>query len=270
MVLTQNEITINSCNLQHKKDDMKDKFTAFLTHLALSAAVAALSIYVVFFIWYPAPLYTAVGVTKIFLILLAVDIAIGPLITFIVYKKDKKSLKFDLTVVALLQLTALGYGMHTVFDGRPAFVVFNVDRFTVTRAHDINTASIENAEKNDNKSAKISWMEPKWVAAVASTDNKRRNEITVSSAMGGADWPELPELFVPLADVKKQMLERAKPLAELRKLHDKEPEIIEELANWKDNEVKWLALRSNAKDMVVLVNASSTAVIEVLDIKPWP
>lgn len=249
---------------------MKDKITALLTHLAISAVVAALAVYVVFFIWYPAPLHTAVGVTHIFLTLLAVDITIGPLITFIVYKKDKKSLKFDLAVVALLQLSALCYGMNTVFVGRPAFVVFNVDRFTVSRAHDLDAVSVEKAEKSGNQLAKVSWLAPKWVGAVSSKDNKRRNEITLSSAMGGADWPELPELFVPLAEVKKQIHDRAKPLVELRKLHEKNAESLEGLAVWKDNEVKWFPLSSNTKDMVVLVDTSSDAVIEVLDIKPWP
>jgi hypothetical protein len=249
---------------------MKNKFTAFLTHLAISGVVAALAMYVVFFIWYPMPLHKAVGVTHIFLILLAVDVTIGPLITFIVYKKGKKSLKFDLAVVALLQLAALSYGMNTVFEGRPAFVVFNVDRFTVSRVHEIDPASAEKAEKSGNESAKISWLRPKWVAALASKDSKRRIDILSTSAMGGADWPQLPELFVPLADVKKQMLERAKPLQELHKLHSNDTLILAALADWKPSEVKWLPLRSNAKDMVVLVDANSAAVIEVLDIKPWP
>jgi hypothetical protein len=249
---------------------MKDKFKAFLVHLGISAVIAALAVCVVFFVWYPAPLQTAVGVTKIFLILLAVDITIGPLITFIVYKKDKNSLKFDLAVVAILQLVALCYGMNTVFVGRPAFVVFNVDRFDVSRAHEIDPKSAEKADNSGNDSAIISWLKPKWVAAVASKDSKRRQEIMFNSVQGGNDWPQLPELFVPLADVKKQILEQAKPLAELRKLHDKEPEIIQELANWKDNEVKWLALRASAKDTVVLVDANSASVIKALDIKPWP
>jgi hypothetical protein len=249
---------------------MKDKLKAFLTHLGISAMVAVLAVYVVFYTWYPAPLHTAVGVTEIFLIVLAVDITIGPLITFIVYKKGKKTLTFDLTVVALLQLAALAYGMNTVFVGRPAFVVYNVDRFSVSRAHEIDPKSAENAEKSHNQSAQLSWLKPKWVGAVGSKDIKRRNEITMSSAMGGADWPELPELFVPLTEVKKEIHERAKPLAELRKLHDKEAEILGELANWKDSEVRWLPLRSNAKDMVVLVDANTDAVIKILDIKPWP
>jgi hypothetical protein len=249
---------------------MREKFKAFLTHLMISAVVAALAIVLVFFVWYPAPLHTAVGVTQIFLIVLAVDVTIGPLVTFIVFKKGKKTLKFDLAVVAILQIAALGYGLHTVFIGRPAFVVFNVDRFTVSRAHELDPTSAGTAEKNNNQSAKESWLQPNWVGAVGSKDQKRKNEITITSALGGADWPQLPELFVPLADVKKLIHERAKPLADLRKLHDQETDVLAELSAWKDTDVKWLPLRSNAKDMVVLVDAKTDEVVETLDIKPWP
>jgi len=263
-------LEINLNLTYNTRNYMKSRIVAFFTHLIISGVVAAMAVYVVFFNWYPAPLHTAVGVTKIFLMLLAIDIIIGPVITFIVYKTGKKTLKFDLTVIALLQLVALGYGMNTVFEGRPAFVVFNVDRFDVSRAHAIDPASAEKAEKIGNESAKISVLQPKWVAAVGSKDAKRRQEILFTSVQGGADWPQLPELFVPLAQVKAQVLVKAKPLQELRKLRGDDPSSLEALASWKDNEVKWLPLRGIKKDMVVLVDASSATVIEVLDINPWP
>lgn len=250
-------------------NNLKDRLTAFLIHLSLSAAIAALSLVVVFFIWYPAPLHTAVGVTQIFLILLAVDITIGPLLTFVVYKKGKKSLVFDLSVIAALQLAALAYGMNTVFEGRPAFVVFSVDRFEISRAYEIDPASMETALKDNNETARISWLQPKWVGAVGSKNPKRHQEILFTSVVGGNDWPQLPELFVPLADVKKQILERAKPLALLRKLHEKDPDDLTTLAGFKDNEVKWLPLVSNAKNMTVLVNANSAEVLDIADIDPW-
>ncbi|NOS75147.1 MAG: type IV pilin accessory protein [Methyloglobulus sp.] len=249
---------------------MKSRFPAFLTHLTISGVVAALAMMVVFFVWYPAPLHTAVGVTQIFLMLLAIDIIIGPVITFIIYKPNKSSLKFDLTVIALLQLSALGYGMNTVFEGRPAFVVFNVDRYTIARAFEIDTASMTKAEKNGNESAKISWFQPKWVAAVASTDSKRRQEIMFSSAMGGADWPLLPELYVPLTQEKSQILKKAKPLEELRRLHSNDASALTDLAVWNDNNVKWLPLIGKVRNMVVLVDAGSAKVIQILDMKPWP
>lgn len=49
------------------------------------------------FIWYPTPLATAVGVTQIFLMMLAIDVTVGPILGFIVYKEGKKTLKMDLT-----------------------------------------------------------------------------------------------------------------------------------------------------------------------------
>ncbi len=250
-------------------NNLKDRFNAFLIHLGISAAIAALALVVVFFIWYPAPLHTAVGVTQIFLILLAVDITIGPLLTMIVFKKGKKSLVFDLTVIAFLQIAALVYGLHTVFEGRPAFVVFSVDRFEVSRAYEIDPKSVETATKAKNETAKISWLQPKWVGALPAKDPDRRQKIMFDSVQGGNDWPQLPELFVPLADVKKQIQERSKALAALRKLRGKDAQALAELNAWKDNEVKWLPLVSNAKNMTVLVDAQTGEVVKIIDVNPW-
>ena len=100
---------------------MKPRYSAFLLHLLISGVIGLIAVCIVFFVWYPDPLQDAVGVTEIFLILLSVDIVIGPLLTLLVYKPGKPSLKFDLSVIALLQLVALCYGMNTVFQGRPAF-----------------------------------------------------------------------------------------------------------------------------------------------------
>lgn len=250
-------------------NNLKDRFYAFLIHLGISAVIAAISMIVVFFIWYPAPLQTAVGVTQIFLILLAVDVTIGPLLTFVVFKKGKPSLKFDLAVIALLQMAALGYGMNTVFAGRPAFVVFAADRFEVSRAYELDPASIKTAEKEKNESAKISWLQPKWVGALPSKDHDRRNKIMFDSVQGGNDWPQLPELFVPLSEVKQPILERSKPLEALRKIHGNDADAQEKLAGLNDSEVKWLPLVSNAKNMTVIVDANSAEVLKILDINPW-
>ncbi|MDO9104029.1 MAG: TfpX/TfpZ family type IV pilin accessory protein [Methylovulum sp.] len=248
---------------------MKNRFYAFLTHLGLSLLVAIMASSIVFLVWYPAPLHEAIGVTQIFLLLLSVDIIIGPVITFIIYQRGKPSLKFDLTVIALLQIAALSYGMHTVFDGRPAFVVFNVDMFEVTRALDIDERSAKKAQADGNPSATVGWS-PRWVGAVASTDSKRRQEIMFSSVQGGADWPQLPELFVPLAQVKAQILKKALPLQELQKLHNNNAELDALLARGQAGPLKWLPLRGKAKDMVVIIDGATADIVEVVNIDPWP
>jgi len=104
---------------------MNPRLKAFAIHLAISALIALAVIGLVFFIWYPAPLHTATGVTQIFLLLLTVDVVLGPLLTLIVYKTGKKTLIMDLTVIALLQLSALAYGVWTVAEDRSAWLSLN-------------------------------------------------------------------------------------------------------------------------------------------------
>jgi len=245
---------------------MKHRFYAFLVHFSLSCTVAGLAVMLVFFCWYPAPLHEAIGVTYIFLMLLAIDITIGPLLTFLVYKPGKPSLKFDLSTIALCQLMAFSYGMMAVFEGRPAFIVFSVDRFDVVRALDIDAGSAKKAETSVKPLAKVSWFKPRWVGAVASPDIERRNEIAFSSLKGGPDWPQLPELYVPLEQLKNPMLTKAKPLAQLKALSGHDYEI---LLKEQGETVKWLPLHSRNKDMTVLINGTTASVIRVIAVDPW-
>jgi hypothetical protein len=245
---------------------MKNRFYAFLIHLLLSGLlVAGVAITLVFFVWYPDPLDQAIGVSDIFLLILAVSITMGPMMTFVVYKKGKPGLKFDLFVIVLIQVAALTYGMLTVFEGRPAFIVFNQDRFDAVRWIDLDAKSVKTAELAGNQSAQASWLSPRWVAAIESTDRKRAEEILFSAVDGGADWPQLPELFVPLEQVKETMLKKAQPLSALAHLDKNAPA----LANLPLDRIKFLPLRSKTKDMAVLIDSESAAVIKIIDIDPW-
>jgi len=138
------------------------RLKAFLLHLAFSTTMALLAMLLVFRLWYPAPLHDAQGVTNIFLMLLLVDVVLGPLLTLLVYKVGKKSLITDLAVIACLQMAALGYGLWTVAEGRPAWIVYNVDRFDVVAAVDIDARHL-NEVPNQYRNA--SWSGPQWVGA---------------------------------------------------------------------------------------------------------
>jgi len=256
---------------------MKDRVYAFLIHLSISFSIAVLVSLLVFYIWYPAPLHEAVGVTTIFLMLMSIDIIVGPIITFLIYKRGKPSLKFDLSTIAVLQLIALCYGIYNVYQGRPAFVVFNVNMFEVTRLIDVDASSLETAKKANNPSAVIGWS-PNWVSAVASQDPKRRQEIMFSSVEGGSDWPQLPELYVPLSQTKDKILEKSKPLQDLQKIYvntkTKDEAVRAKIKTLltKDpkGQTKWLPLRGGAKDMVVLLDGTTAQVLKIVDITPWP
>ena len=73
---------------------MSKRLKFFLSHLFISLIIALLVIGLVFFVWYPSPLAQAVGVIYIFLMLLAIDVVIGPILGILVYKQGKKTLKW--------------------------------------------------------------------------------------------------------------------------------------------------------------------------------
>ncbi|HVY07428.1 MAG TPA: pilus assembly protein, partial [Burkholderiales bacterium] len=108
-------------------------------HFCISAAIALLAALFVFVFWYPYPFRELSGGRELFLILVSVDVILGPLITVAIFNRAKplRELKRDLAMVGLLQLVALAYGMWTVFVARPVYVVFEYDRFRVVHAIEV-------------------------------------------------------------------------------------------------------------------------------------
>ncbi len=115
----------------------RSKLRAFATHLALSAALFAGVLSLVVGLWYPPPLFWIDGGLQITLLAAGVDIALGPLLTFVVYRPGKRTLIVDLAVIALIQAAALGWGVMTLRAERPllaAFIGYPQNRFFAVTA----------------------------------------------------------------------------------------------------------------------------------------
>ncbi len=107
------------------------RFKVALIHLSISIIVIGLFIGIVFFIWYPKPLYTIAHVVEPLKLLVLIGIIVGPALTFIVFSKKKslKHLRIDLSLVVLLQICALSYGIYSIYNGRSSIIVFAEGRF---------------------------------------------------------------------------------------------------------------------------------------------
>lgn len=240
------------------------RFKAFAIHLCGSLVIGLAMLGLVFAVWYPDPLHEAVGVTDIFLILLAVDVIIGPLLTLLVFKVGKKTLLLDMAVILSLQVSAFAYGAWTVAEGRPAWLVFNVDRFDVVRALDIDSRRLDEAP-HEYRSAP--WSGPRWVGAVAPKESERLQELMLESAVGGSDIPQRPELYRPLEQVAPAIRAKALPLERLAVFNDS-ARVQAELKPWGEADA-WLPLMAGAQSMVVLINKDSAKVVAVVNLLPW-
>lgn len=243
---------------------LKPRFRAFLIHLAVSAVLGLIALGVVFEIWYPTPLDAAVGVKDIFLLLLGVDVIVGPVLTCLVYSQGKKSLRFDLAIIITLQLAAFFYGMWTVADGRPAWLAFNVDRFDLVQVYEIDTRKLMQAEAQYRTPG---WMGPKWVAARVPLDIEKRNDVTFEAIFAGVDIAQRPEQYVPLAEQAEEMQKHAKSLDELKQFNAVE-RVQSELKPWSEANA-YLPMMARIKPMTVLINTESAKVVAVVDLNPW-
>ncbi|MDR2031059.1 MAG: hypothetical protein LBP86_02095 [Azoarcus sp.] len=226
-------------------------------------ALAALAL--VFLLWYPAPLHEAVGVTHIFLLLLGVDVIIGPCLTAVVARpgKERKKLLFDISIIVTVQLAAFLYGMHTVAEGRPLWLVLNVDRFTLVRAPDMDTRRLDDALPEYRQPR---WDGPQWVFAPLPTDLEASNALTFESVFDGVDIYQRPEFYRPLAEGRSLMQAKALPLDKLEPLNAEDD--VRRILDAHPDADAWLPLMSK-QPMVVLLRKEEGKVVAIVDLRPW-
>lgn len=127
--------------------NFKRRFFAAAVHLGISLVIAALAWALVSRVLYPYPYIEISGGRQLFVLLVSVDVILGAVLTFSVFSLGKRRsvLIRDLAVIAALQLTALGYGLWTMYAVRPVYLVHEVDRFKVVTAADLDPGDLDEA-----------------------------------------------------------------------------------------------------------------------------
>ena len=243
---------------------MSKRLKFFLSHLFFSLLISLIVIGVVFFIWYPTPLATAAGVTKIFLMLIAIDVIVGPLLGLLVYKEGKKTLKFDLSVIIILQISALFFGIFSIEKGRPVWLVYNVDRFELVRKNEIITEHLEQVKPQFKQP---SWLKPQYIAVEFAKDKKQREDDMFAEVLGGISIAQKPERYVDFDHVIPQIKQRAKNVKELEQYNDIQQ--VQKTLHKYPEATGYVPLKANAVDMTVLINKEKGEVIKIVDLRPW-
>lgn len=242
---------------------MSKRLKFFLTHLSTSFLVACIALGIVFFMWYPTPLAKAVGVTHIFLLMLTIDVIVGPILGFFIYREDKKSLKFDLTVIILIQLSAFLYGFYSIAQGRPVWIVYSVDRFQVIRKNDI---ALQPNVKVKPEYQNISLVGAKFVG-VELSKNLDQKQKDMFNAVFGLTLAQQPDRYVSFGQVKQSLQKNAQDLKLLNQFNN--PQLVANILNQYPSANAWVPLKANAVDMVVLLNKKSGEVVKIVDLRPW-
>ena len=103
------------------------RWQAFGIHLAISVAVFIVLLAIILLAWFPGILFQIDGGWSGLQIIIGVDLVLGPLLTLIVFKADKPSLKFDLSCIGIMQALCLAGGVMVVYLERPVALILAYD-----------------------------------------------------------------------------------------------------------------------------------------------
>lgn len=230
---------------------MKFRLLCFGSHLFVSFIIALLSLCVVFLLWYPSPLDTALGVADIFLLLLCIDVIVGPLLTLLVAKQGKKTLKMDLFTIGALQLAALSYGLYIVAQGRPVWIVYDNNRFEVVQAY-------EAVIQPDYLSQfRLQMTGVRWGAVIDS----------VPAYIGKGNAYYQQEFLQAYEAVALNAGSRAIPLELLKRFNDHAK--IDELLRLYPEADSYIPMVAKEKALTVLVKKTVGEPIAIVNASPW-
>ena len=242
------------------------RIKAFTTHFLISLLIVSLVLTVLLVFWYPSPFFKIVGTTDALRILIAVDLVLGPLLTLVLFKPGKKGLMFDMACIAVMQLSALTYGVSVLYEERPYFAVFAQDRFEVLAYKDVVHEQLhpELADKP--------WRGPLYVIASMPDDKEAWQRAFEDILFNGQpDIQYQPRFWTDYADGSEQVVEQSKPLSYLVAANPQaEKEVAEVISRFASQEaLGFVPVVGKKQPYALVVDKSSRKPVAVINANPF-
>ncbi len=242
------------------------RFKAAGIHLLISFLIVALVLTTMYFLWYPGTYFSLLGGQRLITLIGVIDVFLGPLLTLIVFKAGKKSLKFDLSCIALVQIAALTYGMYVMFESRPVFTVFNKDQFQVAAVVDIVPEELAKAKNPRWQQLSITGPE---LVAIDTPDPNDKIE-AMFAKVEGAQAYRYPKLYAQYNKHLDEVIKAGKPLAQLSAASLENKLMVEQFikANKRpESDFLYLPITSELAEMSAIVDAKTGDFIEIIDVR---
>jgi hypothetical protein len=238
-------------------------------HLLTSVIVAALVGSLIYFVWYPPPYFRIAGGSTLMPLIMGVDVIIGPFLTLAVFKSGKKGLKFDLTVIAVLQVAAFCYGMHTIAVARPVFVVAETDRFVLVAGNQLDDKDLADAKQVEFSTR--SWTGPRLVGVHLPKSGADALAMAMSG-MAGKDVEKFPKYYLPYSQVAEEVMTHTHPLSSLV---SKQPARASQIDGFvarhggKMQDFVYLPLEGRLQSFTMVLSTQTRQPVAALAIDPW-
>jgi hypothetical protein len=243
-----------------------NRFKAAGLHILISLTVVTLVISTMYFLWFPKAYFSLMGGKKLITLIGVIDVFVGPLLTFILFKPGKKGLNFDLFCIGVVQVVALTYGVYVMLQARPIFTVFNKNRFQVGSVVDIFPKELAKAKKPLWR--QVSKTGPLLVA-IGEPDKKNKTETIFASVVSAYAY-RYPKLYDEYDKHRVEVIKIGKPLATLAADSTENKAAIDKFllkSNRHESDFLAVPISSELTEMSVIVDAKTGDFIEIVDAK---
>lgn len=237
--------------------NLVSRFRAAGWHLFFSLIAAVISSVLVFGLWFPNHYAVLSGGVKLFLLIISVDVVLGPLLTLVAYdlNKDRSHIQRDLLTIAAIQLAALVYGLHTVYIARPVVLAAENQMFRVVAANEVDMSELMSAPSEFRK---LSLTGPVLVGVRSAKNGSERLDF-VQRALEGFDGGARPLLWEPFEQSRTRVVAQLKPLESLQLnevAKDRLARALDQIGVPKEA-IGYADVKARATGWIVLVDRSS-------------
>lgn len=248
------------------------RWQAFSIHFALSVLIFVSLVAVMVISWFPGELFLLDGGLQGLKLVAIVDLVLGPALTLVLWNPKKPSLFFDMCVVAVFQIAALGYGFVTTYDQRTVAMVFAENTFVSLSNADLQEANDILIEKEITP-VPLSKFEPgRPTLVLAQPPGKDTFGQYLEDLMNG--YPEARERndqYIDIADgrdnMKKGILDQA-ALADLG--WDKQVQQEVKAKGFDEQNLEFYKFETRYAKGVAMFDTTSLKIVDYLPLKPMP
>ncbi len=187
---------------------------ASLVHLGGSSLLAVLALALVMGVWYPMPYWYLAGGQDLLVLMLSVDLILGPVLTAVAANpgKTRRHLAMDVAAIVVLQLAGLGYGLYNVWQVRPVVMVAEYKMLRVVIAADVLE---EDWAKMPSGMGRWAWHRPVLMGVRAPRDHEGRQQMTLQLLRGKMPGSR-PQYWQPYTDSRGQVLAWGRSLGDIQ------------------------------------------------------
>lgn len=250
---------------------MKFRFKALGLHLLGSAVVLTLVLGTLYLGWYRWPGWYLADVQHVALVLAGVDLALGPLLTFIIAgpSKLRRQLTRDVAMIVVVQLIALTYGAVSLWNGRPLYYAYSEDVLQVVQAYDIDAHELSLAREQHADLVPHWYSLPRWIWAPLPQDEHEHDRIEASAIAGGADVISMPRYFKRWEQGLPTLRAQLHKVDDVKYFSSAEKKVLKErmrAAGFPTDQLNSIALTGRARPLLAVLDPATLKIAAIFKV----